>query len=144
MSPKRDWRKPVVQPSDGPGPVQALGERRQGGRRAAGRLRLRSTTVTGRLLNLGPGGFGLETERGLRIGEYYAFSIRREPGGLAPRGAEFSGRVRWCALRWTVRESESEVRPVFWAGFEWRIAPKEISQRKAKEPHFIDFSSPST
>ena len=131
-------------------------DRRANDRRATGRLPLVGVLASGRLVNLSSTGFAIESEHGLRIGEYYGFSIRSEPGGriepgrtfptgLQPlhphlRPKRFVGRVRWCSLQTTIRRTDGEVIPVFRAGIEFD--PRQ--SKTPKDTGFIDFSLPAT
>lgn len=117
-----------------------MGDRRSSGaRRATGRLLLTGALVDGKLINLGPGGFAIETGRGLRVGEYYELAVRSESGTAPAIPCGFAGRVRWCALRSTVKGPDGEVLPVYRAGFE-----RSNAQGRSKDTGFIDFSPPST
>ena len=131
-------------------------DRRIESRRATGRLPLVGGLTRGRLVNLSASGFAIETDRGLRIGEYCGFSIRRESrepgerasGGLPPTltprilaiSTRFVGTVRWCSLHRTIRWTNGEVSPVFRAGVEFD--PK--GEKTPKDTDYIDFSLPPT
>lgn len=115
-------------------------ERRSEARRPTGRLQLARGLTAGRLINLGPNGFAIETERGLPIGEYFDFAIRSGPGkGRVRLERRFAGWVRWCALTLTIRRRDGEVVPVFRAGFARDPDPQGWSKGAAS----IDFSPPS-
>jgi len=123
---------------------RSMPERRTQNRRSTGRLPLISGLSSGRLVNLSSTGFAIETDRGLRVGEYYGFGIRRDPSDeLGPTrllcGQRFEGTVRWCTLRRT-RQVNGEVAPVFLAGFEFATT----GSKSTKDTGFIDFSLPAT
>jgi len=88
-------------------------ERRGSPRRKGSDGDIRSPTLGVRILNLSAAGLAIETDRALRVGGRYRFT-------LASSGSEarIDGRVLWCRLSGTRRLDNGDVRPVYRAGIE--------------------------
>ncbi len=67
-----------------------------------------------RLVDLGPAGAHIETDRALRVGAPYAFTL--ELDGASRR---LRGRVRWCRLVATRSTDGDDRAPVYRAGIVW-------------------------
>lgn len=69
-----------------------------------------------RVVDLSSGGLGVETDRWLQVGRRYTVSLPTREDGKTLR---VPGRVAWCTLARTERNSAGEVAPIYKAGIQF-------------------------
>ena len=76
--------------------------------------RLTGPVVSARVLDVGPAGASIETNRALRVGAPYAFTLE-----LPGASRRLHGRVCWCRLVATREDGPDDRTPIYRAGIHW-------------------------